>query len=103
MPRGDRSNGTRHALLRAAAKVFVTRGPYGARVREIADEAGVTVPALYYHFEGTQQLYDHLVREGRERFAAMFDAALAGPGGARERLHALARAYVEFGREDPVR
>jgi AcrR family transcriptional regulator len=103
MPRGDRSTGTRQALLRAAARVFVTRGPYGARVREIAREAGLTVPALYYHFEGTEQLYDRVVADGRVRFRELVEAALATPGGARPRLLALAEAYVLFGREDPIR
>jgi AcrR family transcriptional regulator len=94
---------TRDALLRAATRVFVSRGPYGARVREIAREAGLTVPALYYHFEGTDELYDRVVQAGRARFADMAEAALTSAGNARLRLLALARAYVEFGREDPVR
>lgn len=103
MPRGDRSTATREALLRAAATVFVTRGPYGARLREIAEEAGVTVPAVYYHFDGTEALYERVVAEGRARFMALFEAAVADAGSVRERLRAVAGAYVEFGREDPVR
>jgi AcrR family transcriptional regulator len=103
MPRGDRSTATRDALLQAAARVFVTRGPYGARVRDIAREAGLTVPALYYHFEGTGELYDQVVQDGRARFTALIEAALDIDGSPRERLLAIARSYVEFGREDPVR
>jgi AcrR family transcriptional regulator len=103
VPRGDRSSATRDALLRAAATVFVSRGPYGARVRDIAEEAGVTVPALYYHFEGTGALYERVVAEGQARFMALFEAAVAGAGDTRARLRAVANAYVEFGREDPVR
>jgi AcrR family transcriptional regulator len=103
MARGDRSASTREALLGAGARVFATRGPYGARVREIAREAGLTVPALYYHFEGTENLYEEVVRAGRERFTRLAEVALETPGGQRARLLALARAYVDFGREDPVR
>ncbi|HWP66250.1 MAG TPA: TetR/AcrR family transcriptional regulator [Candidatus Limnocylindria bacterium] len=103
MPRGDRSTATREALIRAAASVFVSRGPHGARVRDIAARAGVTVPALYYHFEGTDALYERVITEGRARFLALFDAAIARRGQARDRLQAVADAYVEFGREDPVR
>ncbi len=103
MPRGDRSTATRETLLRAAARVFVARGPYGATVREIAEDAGVTVPAIYYHFDGTAQLYETLVREGRSRFRALVAAALAEGGDARARLRQVARAYVRFAREDPTR
>ena len=102
-PRGDRSTTTRDSLLRAAAQVFTRRGPYGATIREIAEEAGVTVPAVYYHFEGRDQLYDTLVREGRSRFLRMAEDAVAGPADASLQLRRLARAYVQFGREDPVR
>jgi AcrR family transcriptional regulator len=103
MPRGDRSLATRDALIRAAARVFVSRGPYGARVRDIAREAGLTVPALYYHFTGTEALYDQVVQDGRDRFVRTIEAALATPGAARSRLLAIARGYAAFGREDPVR
>jgi AcrR family transcriptional regulator len=103
MPRGDRSSATRNALLRAGAKVFVQRGPFGARVREIAREAGLTVPALYYHFEGTGALYGEVIQDGRARFAALVAEALAADGPVRDRLAAVARSYFAFGREDPVR
>ena len=102
MPRGDRSTATREALLEAAARVFIRRGRYGATVRAIADEAGVTVPAIYYHFEGTEQLYDTLLREGRARFRAMAEAALGESTEPDERLRGLARTYARFGREDPI-
>jgi AcrR family transcriptional regulator len=103
MPRGDRSSATRNALLRAGAKVFVERGPFGARVREIAREAGLTVPALYYHFEGTGALYGEVIQDGRARFEALIQEALATDGSVRDRLAAVARSYFAFGREDPVR
>jgi AcrR family transcriptional regulator len=103
MPRGDRSSATRNALLRAGAKVFVERGPYGARVREIARAAGLTVPALYYHFEGTGALYGEVIQGGRARFAALVEDALATEGSTRDRLAAVGRSYFEFGREDPIR
>ncbi len=103
MPRGDRSSATREALLRAGAKVFVERGPFGARVREIAREAGLTVPALYYHFAGTCALYTEVIEDGRARFAALVGEALATGGSLRDRLAAVARSYFAFGREDPIR
>jgi AcrR family transcriptional regulator len=103
MPRGDRSVGTREALLRAGARIFVSRGPYGARVRDIAEAAGLTVPALYYHFEGTGALYEQVVQDGRARFVALIQPAFDTPGAARDRLLAVARGYVGFGHEDPVR
>jgi AcrR family transcriptional regulator len=103
MPRGDRSRATRETLIRSAIRVFTRRGQYGATVREIAAEAGLTVPALYYHFEGTAELYAAAVRDGRARFRTMLAVALDAPGDAEARLRAVMRVYVQYGREDPTR
>jgi AcrR family transcriptional regulator len=103
MPRGDRSTATREILLQSAARVFIRRGQYGATVREIAGEAGLTVPGLYYHFDGTEELFATLVRDGRGRFSAMLTAAVDEPGDAEGRLRAVARVFVRFGREDTLR
>jgi AcrR family transcriptional regulator len=103
MARGDRSTATRETLIKSAARVFTRRGQYGATVREIAEDAGLTVPALYYHFEGTDELYTTVVREGRARFRAMLSAAVEEPGDAEARLRSAARVFGRFGREDPSR
>lgn len=103
MPRGDRSTGTREALLEAAEGVFLLRGPYGATVREIAEAAGVTVPAVYYHFEGVEQLYGEVLRTAQARFREAIERALGGRADLRARLRAIAGVYVEFGRAAPGR
>jgi AcrR family transcriptional regulator len=103
MPRGDRSTATRETLLQSAARVFIRRGQYGATVREIAEEAGLTVPAVSYHFDGTEELFGTLVRDGRGRFRAMLTAAIDESVDAAARLCAVARVFVRFGREDTLR
>jgi AcrR family transcriptional regulator len=103
MARGDRSTTTRETLLQAGARVFIQRGLHGATVREIVDQAGLTIPALYYHFSGKEDLYSSVVCEGRERFRAMMKEALALGRGPAERLREIAKVYVRFGEEDPVR
>jgi AcrR family transcriptional regulator len=49
---GDR----REAILVAAARVISQRGVRGLRVEEVASEAGVSPPLLYYHFASRQGL-----------------------------------------------
>jgi len=103
MPKGDRSAATRASLLEAAERAFLRKGLYGATVREIVEEAGLTVPALYYHFDGVEELYTVLLEEGQGRFRQLVEGALAGTTDLRQRLLAIAKAYVEFGREAPLR
>ena len=53
-------------LLALALDEIVEHGYDGTSVRKIANRAGVTVPALYYHFENKQamlrELLDHAMR-----------------------------------------
>lgn len=103
MPRGDRSTATRDALLKAGARVFVRRSLKGTTVREIVEEAGLTIPVLYYHFSGKEELYAAVIAEGRAQFRALLEAALGEKGDAVTRLRRVALAHVHFGREDPIR
>jgi AcrR family transcriptional regulator len=48
---------TRQALLDAATRLFAQRGFDGTSVREIADEAGVNLAMVSYHFSGKEGLY----------------------------------------------
>lgn len=103
MPRGDRSLETRDALLRAGAQVFVERGLHGATVRQIVDAAGLTVPALYYHFKGKEDLYAVLIGEARANFRQRLLEVMAAEATPVDKLFAIAAAYVSFGREHPLR
>ncbi len=59
---------TKEKLLEAAAKVFSQRGFGGATVKEIAEEAGVNVSLISYHFNGKEGLFRAILENfGRER------------------------------------
>src|SRR4051794_9338462 len=47
---------TKEQLLDAAARVIAARGYEGARVSEIAAEAGLSTGAIYAHYEGKADL-----------------------------------------------
>lgn len=49
-------------ILVAAIKVFVARGKSGARMQEIADEAGVNKMLLHYYFRSKDQLFQEVLR-----------------------------------------
>jgi len=102
-PRRPASVETRSALLDAAARVFVERGYHGATVRQIAEAAGFTNPVLYYHFGGKEELYGALIRGSFDHLKALVQEGVAGAESATAALHAIAAAYLRFGREDPVR
>jgi AcrR family transcriptional regulator len=71
---------TRQRLLEAALKVFSRQGYAAARLEDIADEAGVTRGAIYWHFKNKADLYNTLVGETLGGIQSVVDRAV-GKGG----------------------
>src|SRR5262249_39937193 len=63
LPRQDRAERTRNAILEAAAVVFDERGFNGASLSDILAKAGVTKGALYFHFSSKEELARAIVEE----------------------------------------
>ncbi len=84
-------------LLRAALDQMTERGYEGTSVRSIAQAVGVTVPALYYHFENKQALLVALLDHAMDILLTHVDAAVeqAGPD-PRRRLRALVEATALY-------
>ncbi len=55
--REERKQETREELIAAAAKVFAHRGFHGASLEQIAQEAGYSTGAVYWHFKGKDDLF----------------------------------------------
>ncbi len=94
---------TESAILRAAERLFLDRGYGDTRVEDVAEVADVAVGSIYRHFGSKLGLYlaivDHALAEQEDAFAAVH-ATGAPP---RERLTALAEAYVDFALTSPAR
>ncbi len=46
-----KDNTTEEKILAAAKKVFISNGMAGARMQDIADEAGINKALLHYYFQ----------------------------------------------------
>ena len=63
---GVRSERSRSQILRAALKLFSTRGYHGTSVRDIADAAHVSVGNVYHQFLEKEAIFNTLL----ERYLA---------------------------------
>ncbi len=54
---------TEEKILEAAKNVFVTKGMEGARMQEIADEAGINKALLHYYFRTKERLFEAIFAE----------------------------------------
>lgn len=93
----------RTRLLTAAVRVFDRKGYAGASVREIAELAGVTKPALYYHFGSKEGVLRAVLDEAGGQLTTTIDRALQRQGTAFDRITALCQEfYGLFGQNVPV-
>ncbi|ONH34487.1 TetR/AcrR family transcriptional regulator [Protofrankia sp. BMG5.30] len=69
-----------HPVLRHAMEAFNEHGYHGTSVRDIARRVGVTVPALYYHYENKQVLLVTLIETSIRDVLDRCRAAVAEAG-----------------------
>jgi AcrR family transcriptional regulator len=72
---------TRERLLQAAARTLSQRGYAGTRLGDIAEEAGLQAPAIYYYYKSREELLEEVCIVGtirlREYVRARVDEAPA--------------------------
>lgn len=69
----ERSRVTRERLLAAAEKVFAEKGYDGAKLADIAAEAGVSVGAVYFRFKDKDALFQAIAETFTEETRARLD------------------------------
>ena len=92
----------REEIIEASVPVFARNGFVDASMTDVADSAGVTVTAVYYHFSGKEELYEaaisYVLRTVDEVVTNVrADDAPAAPGD----LHSVIEAVWEWVDENP--
>jgi AcrR family transcriptional regulator len=105
-PATEPADGDEHVrtrLLNAAVRVFDRKGYAAASVREVAEMAGVTKPAVYYHFGSKEGLLLAILHQAERQLTRTLEQAALRPGSARERIVALCEdVYALFGQHVPL-
>ena len=111
-----RSRATRERLLDAAETVFAAKGYDGAKISDIAQEAGVSVGAVYFRFQDKNALFsaiaESFIDNARAGLSALLDHTPAGraellrnfvhvSAASFRRHRGLFRAIVERGIDHP--
>jgi AcrR family transcriptional regulator len=93
----------RDQLLSEARRLLETEGLDGLSMRQLARRVGVRAPSLYFHVESRDDLLREIISEGLQELGVRLEAAAGSGGASRDRLHAMAGAYVAFAEESPHR
>jgi AcrR family transcriptional regulator len=92
---------TRDRLIELARRVFADRGYEVTTNKELADAAGFTPAALYYHFPSKKDLYLAVWAETQQRIYERFEADTAAGTTFRERFDLLMDSAHNMNAEDP--
>lgn len=85
---------TEHRILDAARNVFVKRGTAGARMAEIAQEAGVNQALLHYYFRNKERLSQAVFAQVAARIVPAL-LNLGSDASLDDKIERVVHAYIE--------
>lgn len=101
--RAERKEETRSELLAAARKAFTDHGFHGASVEQIAEAAGYSTGAIYWHFGSKDELFLAVFEEYvLTRVAELAEIHERPVGGLAKRARAFADQWMERQAADPA-
>ncbi|MEU9088762.1 TetR/AcrR family transcriptional regulator [Streptomyces sp. NPDC048428] len=101
--RKQRERAERERLILATARELAEQQGWDAvTTRRLAERIEYSQPVLYSHFRGKREIIGAVALEGAAELAAAVRAAASGASGPRERVAALARAYLDFAEHNPA-
>jgi AcrR family transcriptional regulator len=74
----QKDNNTEEAILQVARKAFTQKGLTGARMQDIADEAGINKALVHYYFESKEKLFALVFQQEFRKFFSNLAAVLSG-------------------------
>ncbi|MEU4729011.1 TetR/AcrR family transcriptional regulator [Streptomyces sp. NPDC023588] len=101
--RKERDRAERERLIVATARELAEQQGWDAvTTRRLAERIEYSQPVLYSHFRGKREIIGAVALEGAVELAAAVRAAASTANSPRERVVALARAYLGFAEHNPA-
>src|SRR6516225_847322 len=96
-----RSARTRERILVAAVEVFARRGFHGARVADIAEQAGIAYGLVYHHFRNKDDILAAIFSERWGRHVDYLRELVDADASFRDKLERLVHFWIETYRTEP--
>lgn len=97
----DKDSGTEERILLAARTVFLRKGYYGARMQEIADEAGINKALLHYYYRSKDRLFEVIFLQAFRKFFPLVSDILSGPEPWAEKIAHFTGNYIDLLHQNP--
>ncbi len=92
---------TEEQILEAAKRVFQEQGFSGARMQEIADEAGINKSMLHYYFRSKDKLFQKVFQESVRQFFPVIFKVLNSDLALVPKIEKLVETYYDMFRQQP--
>jgi AcrR family transcriptional regulator len=93
--RAEQARRTRARILQVALRLFNDKGYDATSLQDIADEMGLTKPAVYYHYKGKGEILRGLAEPARQAVADLM-ARVRATRTATERVDTMIDGLVEI-------
>ncbi|HWQ81223.1 MAG TPA: TetR/AcrR family transcriptional regulator [Ignavibacteria bacterium] len=87
---------TEHRIFEAARKIFHLKGLDGARMQEIADEAGINKAMLHYYFRSKDKLFGSIFEEDFKEFFKRLAELISADLPLLEKIEFFVENYLEL-------
>ncbi|HPF97940.1 MAG: TetR/AcrR family transcriptional regulator [Flavobacteriaceae bacterium] len=88
-------------ILNAAENVFQRKGMDGARMQEIANEAGINKALLHYYFRSKQLLFEAVFKKAFSLLAPQLNKILNDDSSVEDKIKNFSFNYISFISEHP--
>ena len=86
---------TEALIIEAARKIFIQRGQAGARMQDIADEAGINKAMLHYYYRSKDKLFEIVFDEAIGKVIGSLGVVLMTPMPVLEKIPAIVANYID--------
>ena len=92
---------TEEKILSAAKKVFLKEGMAGARMQDIADEAGINKAMLHYYFRSKEKLFEKIFTELSQHFFPRLVRIFESDESLFRKIESFVGEYIDQMRQTP--
>ena len=92
---------TEERILAAAKKIFVIKGMSGARMQDIADEAGINKALLHYYFRSKEKLFEVIFMEAAQKLFPRINEIFNSDQPLFEKIESFCSEYITVVMENP--
>lgn len=87
---------TEELILNAAKQVFQKKGMTGARMQEIADEAGINKAMLHYYYRSKQLLFEAVFKSAFSLLAPQLNKVINAKTSLFDKIESFTNNYISF-------